>query len=261
MIDWDAILARALRPARPRLDACLRAHREYAAAAADHAHGRTRRLVAIESRLNAARAKVFAAGNGVVPAEVTAIEREWLAEFRTPGPSRDLDVLWARMAPEHWRASRVAPPTAEAMVALASDPDSVEAAERAASALRESLAPFGVVVGTRVDWIVASEIAFAVRAQELFAAAMTTLGDVGHRAVQDAHRLRRNVRERLGDRDVVTRNSSLGRELGWLAFASSSWSAQRTDAPPFAPVLEIYRLGYVPSAVDASGVTLGALPA
>jgi hypothetical protein len=146
------------------------------------------------------------------------------------------------------------------MITLASDADGVEAAESCAAALRAALAPCEVEVGAQVEWMVSPDVVYAVRAEELFAPALASVDGAGHDVVQRAHRLRRDVRVGVGDRTIVARNSSPARELGWLAFAATLWSAQRGDAPPFAPFVEIYRLGYVPTAIDASGVTLTAVP-
>ncbi|MEO7095245.1 MAG: hypothetical protein ABI175_18435, partial [Polyangiales bacterium] len=201
---------------------------------------------------------------GVVPAEVTAIEREWLAAARAPTASRDLETLWRQVAPGRWvAAGRAVPTSAEAIVALASAPEAVEEAEHAAHALRAALersGVTGVTVGPRVDWICSRQIVFAVRAEHLFSAVLADLGDVPHEATQRAHRVRQEVRAQLGELRIETRNSSIGHELGWLAFASTTWRAVRTEPDPFAPYLAIYQLGFVPTAVDASGVTLTALP-
>jgi hypothetical protein len=268
--EWSAIVAGVLSPARPQLERCLRAYRQYSDALADRLQARTRSLADVERRLNAARERVFAAGTGVVPAEMTVIEREWLAAARAPAPSRELETLWRQVAPKRWiEAGRPAPTSAEAIVTLASDPDGVEEAERAASTLRDALAPSGVTIDSKgesvapyaVEWMVSREIVFAVRAEHLFSAAFAPMAGAPHETLQRAHRLRDDVRAQLGDRKFVTRNSSLGRELGWLAFASSVWREMSAEPAPFEPFLTIYRLGYVPTAVDSSGVTLTADPA
>jgi hypothetical protein len=150
------------------------------------------------------------------------------------------------------------PESAEAIVTLASDPQGVEAAERAAAALREGLVPWGVQLGPRVQWVVSRELGFAVRAEELFGPALAVCNEAGHETVQRGHRLRREVRERLGAQTIPSRNSSIARELGVLAFGSSIWES-RTEPDPFAPALAIYALGYVPTAADEAGITLTAI--
>ena len=259
--DWDSIVAGVSTPARPQLERCLSAYRRYQEALTEGFQQRTRTITDVEHRLNAARARVFAAGTGVVPAEVTALEREWLTAARAPGPTRELATLWQQVAPERWiEGGRSVPPSAEAIVTLASDPDGVEEAERAASALREALLPSGITVGPKTDWMVSREVMYIARADQLFSVPFASIGDVPHDALQRAHRLRNEVRARLGDRRIEARNSSLGREVGWLAFASSVWRELRTEPAPFEPFLAIYRHGYVPTAVDATGVTLTAIP-
>jgi hypothetical protein len=258
--EWRSIVAAVSSPVRPHLERCLQEHRRYADALADGFRDRAAVLTDLQRRLNAARERVFSAGTGVVPVEVTTLERAWLAASRAPGPTRELETLWRKVAPERWIDSgRRAPATAEAIVTLASDPDGVEEAERAASTLREALVPWGVTVGPHTEWIVSPEIMFVVRAEQLFAIAVGSIADVPHETTQRAHRLRHEVRAQLGDRRIEARNSSLGRELGWLAFASSVWRDTRAEAAPFEPFLTIYRRGYIPTAVDAIGITLTAV--
>jgi hypothetical protein len=254
MTDWDRIVNGALRPARPRIDRCMEAYRAYVAAVADRMHGHARTLADIENRLSRARERVFAEGSGKVPAEVTAIEREWLAAARSKSPARELETLWRQIAPERWQ--RPVPEGAEAMVTLASDPDGVDAAERAAASLREALAPWGVTLGPRVQWVVSRELTFAVRAEELFAAPLATCAEAAHDVVQRGHRVRRDLRDRLGPQTIPTRNSSLAREIGIIAFGST---VREQGADPFAPALEIYALGYALTAADAAGVTITAV--
>lgn len=258
-MDWDRIVNGVLRPARPRLDRCVEAHRAYLAAVADRTHGHARTLADIENRLSRARERVFAEGSGKVPAEITAIEREWLAAARNPAPARELETLWRQVAPERWLdGARPMPEGAEAVVTLASDPDGVEAAERAAHDLREALVPWGVTLGTGVHWVVSRELTFALRAEELFAAPLAACAEAPHEIVQAGHRLRRDLRDRLGAQTVPTRNSSIARELGLLAFGASVWET-RKEPSPFAPALAIYTLGYAISAADSTGVTLTAI--
>lgn len=263
--DWDRILAGVLRPARSELDGCKRALDEYAAARADFAQSRMRVLSEIEARLSAARAKVFAAGTGVVSADMTALEREWLTASRETSPELDLERLWQRVSPERWRSRRM-PDSAEAIVTLASDPDGVDEAERTVSELSLALASWGVTVGARVDWCVARELTFAIRSEELFSAPASALTAVAtHVETQAAHRRRLAIRDRVQDASAPTRNSSVARELAFLAFASALWDAAKDRLPDRAdaigPALRLWRLGYALTAADPSGVVLTALPA
>lgn len=258
-------MAGVLRPARPERARCLAALDAYLAARDDRLQTRIRSLAEIEERIQRAREKVFGEGTGVVGAEMTALEREWREASRDVSQGAVLDRFWTQVAPERWRAE---PPrvtgSAEAMATLASDPEGVEAAERAAASLRGALATWQVTIGARVEWCVAREITFAVRAEELFAGPVAALSELAdHAAVQAAHRVRRDVRERLGAQKTPTRNSSIAREIGVLAFGASLWesAAARLDAnvvDPFAPALEVWRLGYALTGADASGVVLTA---
>ncbi len=259
--DWDQLLAGVLRPARPAAARCLREHDDYRAASADRVQSRARTLAEIESRIGDARAAVFAAGTGAVGADMTALEREWLAASRAIGADRGLESnraeqplerFWARVAPEGF-VRRLGADSAEAMATLASDPEGVERAERAVAELRAALSVRGVAIGARVEWSVSSELTFGVRAEELFAASLAELV-CDHGATQAAHRLRRDVQQRLSAVRAPSRNSSVSRELGFLAFASALGVAD------VAPALAIYRLGYALTAANDTAVVLTSLP-
>ena len=117
-----------LRPGRANLERCLRAREEYLRARADHQQTRTRTLAEIEAKLSAARQRVFAAGDGVVKAEMTALEREWLRAAHSPAPELDLDRLWARVVPDRWADRPRRGADLDSVLALASDPEGVERA-------------------------------------------------------------------------------------------------------------------------------------
>lgn len=268
--EWDRILDGVLRPARPERARCLRALDEYQAARDDHMTTRSRALAEIEARIGDARERALAADDGVVTSEMTRLERAWREASRATPSTRDLERLWARVAPARWLDAprRVAGP-AEAVVALCSDPDGVETAEGAVASLRGALRGFQVEIGPRIEWWVATELTFAVRAEALLAGPAAALARVAtHAATQHAHRRRREVRERLRVPAVSTRNSSIARELGFLAFASALWADAAPRLPgdlaattdPFGPALAIWGLGYVLTGADASGVVLTALP-
>lgn len=134
--DWIGLVDSLLRPARTRLAEC-RAEGERVAA--ELATARMRAAADCEHRIEALRAEVFAARDGVVTAKMTALEREWrrLARGDRDG---DLMTIWARITPPSWldrKRWRDAPPDAqlEAAILLASDPDGVERAEHALHAL------------------------------------------------------------------------------------------------------------------------------
>lgn len=250
--DWEQLLAGVLRPARPGAARCLRELADYRAACSDRVQSRARTLAEIEARIGDARAAVFAAGTGAVGADMTALEREWLAASRGSAADRSPERFWARVAPEGF-VRRLGADSAEAMATLASDPEGVERAERAVSELRAALSARGVAIGERVEWAVSSELTFGVRAEELFAASLAELV-VDHAATGAAHRLRRDVQHRLSGVRAPSRNSSVSRELGFLAFASALGVAD------VAPALAIYRLGYALTAANDTAVVLTSLP-
>lgn len=110
------------------------------------AKNRARALAECEARIEAARADVFAARDGVVTANMTALEREWRRVSRGDREGEAMDV-WARIAPSAWldrKRWRGTPEPMEAAVLLAADIDGVEVAERGFA--RVSWRPLGT------DW-------------------------------------------------------------------------------------------------------------
>ncbi len=141
-------------PARPLLDACLRAAEPHRVAARAASEQRARALSACQGRIEQARAAVFAAGDGIVPAGMTDLEREWRALLRSD-PDHELMDLWARMAPRSWLDRKrwrdsAASARLDSAIALAADVAGVEAAEAAVSSLRVALAPWGTSLGAVV---------------------------------------------------------------------------------------------------------------
>jgi len=263
-MDFSSIL----RPVRADAARCLKAREEYLRARTEHQQGRTRAMAQLEAKISDVRSEVFRAGDGVVRADMTALEKEWLRVAHTKSAQLDLERFWAQVVPERWRdLPRRGEATLDAMVTLASDPEGVEGAERAVSELAARLVPFGVVVGTKIDWMVSDELAFAVRAEEMLAAPAEAISKVStHEHIQRGHR------ERIAARDALrpaleplklqTRNSSIPRELSFLVFNASLYRDAGTSQPPspFEPALEIYLRGYALTAADEAHVVLTSLP-
>jgi hypothetical protein len=137
--DWTRLVDSLLRPVRPRLDEC---RGEAERVAADLAGKRARALADCEVRIESLRAQVFAAKDGVVTAQMTALEREWR---RLSRGDRDGELMqvWSRIAPARWvdqKRWRDAPQL-ETAVLLASDPDGVELAEETLMKSRPSRPP------------------------------------------------------------------------------------------------------------------------
>jgi hypothetical protein len=264
---WLETLGRVLRPARPYLGRCLEAREAYSAERRGRARVQLRALATCEERIGDARARVFAAADGIVGRRMTELEREWL-RLSSPDPEAGLMELWARLAPPSWldrkrfrggsEASML-----DALVALASDPDGVEAAEHAAGALRAVLAPHGVTLGSKVGWraLGADEPCWSA----LLAAPLRAAGDAC------ASKIRARVFERAADvaADVAARvvvrhagRAQLAADVGATACLDVVWQAAALPEGenPAAPLRALLRTGYVLAAADAASVTL-AFPA
>jgi hypothetical protein len=238
------------------------------------ADARARAIAACEHRIEAARARVFAADDGVVGALMTDLEREWRTLSR-PDPDAGLMDLWARIAPSSWidrkrwrdgRGVRGAGADAQldVAIALASDADGVEAAEAALAHLRTALAPWGTHIGALARWRVfdhdfdGTEALFAGP----LAAARETLSarDGGAVALERAERLAQEVRDaasaRLPERDV------LARAIGHAAFVDAVWSSAARDAAsnPVTPLRDLWACGYALATLDGNGATLEVPP-
>lgn len=268
--DWERVITGVLRPARPELGRCLEATRRWRERRGADRRERLRALADCERRIVEARGRVFAARDGVVGGEMTALEREWRELARREDAT--LAELWRELAPSSppALAARGLDPSVAA-VTLASDPAGVAEVERAAAALRAALEPWGVVVGARVEWTLGRTIALTTPAAELLAAptraALEVLGADAHAVRGRAHRLGRSFRPSLAhahDAGLFAAGSPV-RELRQLALASALWDAARERSPalalrddPVEPLLAVWRAGYVPCRVDARSVAIAA---
>jgi hypothetical protein len=229
-----------------------------------HSEERSRAIAGCERRIEAARAAVFSANDGIVSARMTALEREWRMLSR-PDPERGLMDLWARIAPASWidrKRWRDTPAAArvDAAVALAADVDGVEAAESAVGSLRVSLAAWGAPIGTRVVWRCAEHDATITRsllAEPLRQASdVVSTTDAARVVFSRADRLARDVEaailERLPARPQLARDVAHAALVDYVLGAASL-----PDRPSPIPALSaLWRTGYTLAAVDASAVTL-----
>jgi hypothetical protein len=155
--SWRAIVDRILRPSRPQLALCVREGEAHLEARQRITGERARAIAECEALIEQARAKVFAADDGVVTWRMWDLERRWRRLSRSD-PDDGLMDLWARIAPcawtdrKRWRDATDDASRLETAIALASDVDGVEAAESAIGALRHALATWGARVGPRVRW-------------------------------------------------------------------------------------------------------------
>ena len=154
--SWLGLVERVLRPARPDLERCLLEGERHRAAGQQLSERRLRALNDCRHRIEAARALVFEADDGLIPSVMTDLERQWLALARVD-PDGGLMDLWARIAPgswldrKRWRDSNDGA-RLEAALALAADPAGVEAAEGAIHALGAALAAWGTPLGSTIRW-------------------------------------------------------------------------------------------------------------
>lgn len=266
--SWLELVDTVLRPARPRLERCLRERESHLAARKVVVEGQTRAIAQCVANIESARAEVFDAKDGVVTSRMTDLEREWRRLSR-PDPDAGLMDLWARIAPPSWidrKRWRDSEPAArlDAAIALAADVEGVETAESALDALRVALAPWRTPIGARIRWRPFEHDAGCTApllAEPLRAAREALCGRGAESVVVErAQRLERDVHEaalvRFPDR------AALAGELAHAAFVDSIWYAARLIASPnpVTSLRRLWRAGYVLSAIDASSVTVAFPP-
>ncbi len=262
--SWLGVVESVLRPARPELPRCLREREAHLASRKLDGERRLRALADCEARITQARADVFASGSGVVTARMTDLEREWRTLARVD-PDAGLMDFWARVAPASWldrKRWRDAPPAArlDVAVALAADPEGVEAAEASVASLRRALAPWGVDLGPRVHWR-PSEGDPSVAPALLERPLEDALDAVASReeasiVLAYARRLAAEVHDAAHLR--LPGRPSLAFDVAYGAFVEAVWSAAFADAPcPAVPLRDLWATGYSLASADDAGVTLG----
>jgi hypothetical protein len=216
------------------------------------------------AEIEAARAAVFAAGDGVVTSRMTALEREWRRLSRGDRDGEMME-LWARIAPRSWLDRKLwrhsAPEShVDAAVALASDVEGVERAEAAVGALREALATSGTAIPARVVWTWTArdfEQTGALLARPLHAA-LTALAsrDYASVALEHARALEHDVHEVALSR--VPERVHLARALAHAAYVDYVWRAASLDPKtnPVTPLCDLWRTGYVLADIDERAVTI-----
>jgi hypothetical protein len=254
--SWLRLVGSVLRPARPRLLPCLQERERHLDAQRLFAERRAREVAACEARIEAIRAEVFAANDGVVTSRMTDLEREWRRLTRV-----DLDAglmdLWARIVPSAWidrKPWRDADPAArlDLAIALAADVEGVEAVEAAIGALRAS----GTKVGARVRWRT-FERDFEGTPELLATALHAARERVSASALDRARHLERDVHEAALVR--FPERPTLARALSHAAFVECVCGlAGRPN--PVTSLRDLWRAGYALSALDASGVTVEVPP-
>ncbi len=262
--SWFELIDCVLRPTRPHLELCLRERELHQSARRPVAEARARAIANCVSRIEAARAAVFAADDGVIPSRMTELEREWRRVSRSD-PDDGLMDLWARIAPiswidrKRWRDSD-APAKLDVAIALAADAPGVEAAESAVGSLRAALAAWGTPLGSAIRW--RSFDADTDCVTELLAAPMRAAResiaswDAAPIIVERARQLEANVYEAARVR--FPERPLLARALAHAASVDRLLRAAAIDERPnpVTPLRELWKTGYTLAAIDPSGVTL-----
>jgi hypothetical protein len=264
---WTDLIGAILKPARPRLSVC---RRRADAHLADHRRTEERRLLALadcRARIEGARATVFAAGDGVVRGDMTALEREWRTLSREERSIEERTLaLWGEIAPTPWAGRLRWTPSGdlasdiEAAVTLASDPIGIEQAEAAARRLAPAASfTWHVGPGPRI-----------ARASEHLADVLRALTDAiaprygGAALLARADEREREVSAAASDSPAIAAVEGLSADVGFVARLDFLWRARSVDSRagsvecPGAAWIDLWRTGYVVSSLDTDAITLGA---
>lgn len=220
-----------------------------------------------EQRIDDARARVFAADDGVVTRRMTDLEREW-RKLSALDPESGLMDLWADVAPPWWidrKRFRDSPPDAmlDALVALASDPEGVETAERSAVALAVALRPHGVSLGAKLVWRPLEDARPCVG--RLLAASVEVARAACPQKIEGRIVARADALALELEGAALSRHPArpgLAQDLAAAARLDFLWSAASLpeEGNPAAPLRALYGTGYVLAAADAASVTLAFPP-
>lgn len=261
--SWQKVIESILRPARPHLERCVAERESHLAERRVRTEQRARAIKDCEQRIEFARAAVFAANDGVIPAAMTDLEREWR---RLSRPERD-DAwmnLWARIVPPSWLDHKPWRDTdgdrrLDAAIALASDVEGVEAAESAIRALRSALAPWGIAIGSRVRFRLGEQD--SAHAESLLAApfgaarAAATLRGDADVIFERARRFETDVYALSVGRFPA--RPLLAKDVAHAALLDFVWTTvEPAFASPVAALRALWSTGYVLAAIDDSEVTL-----
>ncbi len=266
---WTDLIGAILKPARPRLAVCRTRADAHLREQRRIDERRAQALAECRARIEDARATVFATGDGVVRADMTALEREWrtLSRGERSFDERTL-ATWSAIAPRHWAerlrftSSGDLATDTEAAVVLASDPNGVEQAEAAARRL---------VPEASVTWHVSAAPTIA-RASEHLDDVLRALTDAiapsygGAALLARAEERARAVSAAASASPVIAAVEGLAADVGFVARLDFLWRARTVDSRgeaavecPSAAWIDLWRTGYVVSAIDARAITVGAL--
>jgi hypothetical protein len=201
---------------------------------------------------------------------MTELEREWRRLSRADADAGMMD-LWARIAPpswidrKRWRDADLAAQL-DVAIALAADVDGVEAAEAAVDALRLALAAWETPIGSRIRWQplqppeplqhdfdgTVALLAEPLRAAREALSARGALTVVVARAQQLEQEVHEAARARFADRPALARGLAHAAFVDAVSHAASL-AGRRS---PVTSLRDLWRSGYVLSAIDSRAVTL-----
>jgi hypothetical protein len=262
--SWLDLVSGLLRPARPRLEQCLRERELHLDGERLVEKERARAIADCERRIEDARTRVFAANDGVVSSRMTELEQEWRRASRLD-PEHGMMNLWARVAPsswldrKRWRDSDTAT-SVDAAIALASDVDGVEAAESAVDSLRVALADWGTRLGARIQWhLLATDADCAsvlLAESHRFARESMATHDAGPLILERATALERAVYDaalgRFPERPLLATGVAHAAFVDWVLEAG----APSGRANPVTPLRSLWKAGYTIARFDSDFVTL-----
>lgn len=260
--QWQEVVECLLRPKRAGQERVAAAKTRFDALRRERLAERARALAAAVAEIESARAVVFARDDGIVSAEMTALERRWRALSRPDEDGEAMDY-WSLLVPARWLDRKLfrGAPRGQALAlagALASDLDGVEAVEAAVADLARTLGAHGGSVGGRARFVFADagEGRSANTLDAPLASARAELdrtacrGSVEQRAraieasVRDAARARGGVRAELVE--AVAR----------AAAAETLLEAARL-VNPIEPLRRLWCAGYLLVHADEAGVVVG----
>lgn len=284
--SWHELIGAVFRPERPRLSQCRARAQAYAARESRSSERRNVELADCRRRIEAARATVFAADDGIVGARMTELEREWITLARADRGARTRILeVWNEIAPPHWRGRLRWDITddlardLEAAVTLASDPSGVERAEDCALRFAAALSAWQPPLGSRLTWSVAPVPLVETRAEVLLAAPLVAIQSVvaasygGPAILARAFDVERDVLALTSAAPALRDSEPLAADIAFAARVHFLWqvclvdgrevggrSVTRLDNPVDA-LRDLWSTGYALGSADCHNLTLVAAEA
>lgn len=247
---WFEVVDALFQPRRPDLARCIAERDAHVARRQAFAEARTKEIQENIARIERARAAVFEAKDGVVPAEMTRLEREWKALSRRD-PDEALMDLWARLVPRAWHDKKVwrdgKGVRIDVAVGVAADLEGVERAEAAATAFAQACTAWGTPIGTDVRFAAFAEDARPVT--KLLVPLLSVDREMARRVRALERALQEKVRLRFPHRAGLARDIAIA-----AAFDTATASDRRPN--PARALRDLWRTGYGLVAADPTSVTV-----